>query len=377
MENLRILWLIDSLGPGGAESLMPALLEHLLACGVHSRVCVLQTRLGNPIAAELMKRRIAVDLVQVDNLHSMAHILNLFRYIRKNKPDIIHTQLETSDILGNIIARVLGIPSVCTLHTLIAPSNKRTSRLRKLIHRISLQLFCNKVIAVSNITRRHFIQLGMKPEKLITLYNGIDISKFNSTHSLTTQRKSLFNLNHDDIVLITVAVLREPKGIQYMIHALPSLLNKFSNAYYIIVGDGEYRQSLEELAQTMGLADRVRFLGYQENIPSLLSASDLFVFPTLNDALPTVLLEAMAAGLPVVATNVGGVPEIIVHEKNGLIMPPANISSLVHACDRLLSDRELANQMKEAGRETVTKRFNIHLQVANLRDLYFQLSYRN
>jgi len=374
--KLRILWLIDSLGPGGAEGLMPSLLEHLSAHGVQSQVCVLQSRLGNPVAGELVKRGIPVELIRVDNLHSINQILNLFRYVRKNHPDILHTQLETSDILGSMISRLLGIPSVCTLHTLSAPSKKRTSRLRNLIRRVSLQLFSTKIIAVSDVTRKHFIKLGMKPDKLITLYNGIDLSKFNITRSLPNARKSLLDLNHNDIVLITVAVLREPKGIHYMIRALPSVLNKFSGAHYVVVGDGDYRQPLEELARSLGVADRVLFLGYKENIPELLSASDLFVFPTLNDALPTVLLEAMAAGLPVVASEVGGVPEILMHEKNGLLVPPANVPCLIDACDRLLSDHRMANQMKEAGREVIMKRFDINQQVDNLKNLYFQLIHK-
>jgi glycosyltransferase involved in cell wall biosynthesis len=371
--KLRILWLIDSLGPGGAESLMPSLVEHLDAHGVQSRVCVLQSRLGNPIAGELVKRGIAVDLIQVDNLHSINQILRLFRYIRRFHPDIIHTQLETSDILGSIISRVSGIPSVCTLHTLSAPSKKRTSRLRKKLHNLCLRLFCDKIIAVSDVTRQHFIKLGISSNKLITLYNGIDLTRFNNTGILPNVRKILLDLNEDDIVLITVAVLREPKGIQYMIRAFSSLLDKFSNAHYVIVGDGEYRKPLEELARTLGVADRVRFLGYKENIPELLSTSNLFVFPTLNDALPTVLLEAMATGLPIVASEIGGVPEILVHEKNGLLVPPANVSCLIDACDRLLSDRKLASRLSEAGREVIIQRFNIHQQVDTLKGLYFQL----
>ena len=370
---MRVLWIIDSLGPGGAEGLMPSLLENLTRLGVQSQVCVLQSRLGNPVALELEKRGISVNLVQVDNLRSFSQIKCLFQYIANTKPDIIHTQLETSDTLGCMIARILKIPSVSTLHTLSVPSQKRTSRFRNFMRRFSLRFFCNKIIAVSEVTRKHFISLGMKPEKVITLHNGISVERFQHNFAEMRAYRKELGFDDGDFVLVTVAVLREQKGIQNMIRAIPSLLNKFPNVRYAIVGDGDYRNPLEELANLLHVDDKISFLGYRNNIPEVLAASDLFVFPTLNDALPTVLLEAMATGLPIVASRVGGVPEIIVDGQSGLLVQPGEPSLLVDACTRLLDDRDFANALGIAGHEVVVQRFDINRQLKNLKSLYHQL----
>jgi glycosyltransferase involved in cell wall biosynthesis len=339
-------------------------------------VCVFQSRLGNPIAADLQERGIPVDMVPVDSFHSLHQAVDFFRYVKKVNPDVIHTQLETSDVLGGCVSRLLGIPVVSTVHTLTVPSRKRTSRLRKLMRNFCLQYFFNKVIVVSEATRNHYLRLGIKPGALMTLYNGIDLSRF--TVGKNQAKSEIFpNVTGGDFVLTTVAVLREPKGIQYMLKALPQMLTTHPNLRYVIVGDGEYRKSLEDLTQSLGLSERVIFLGYRKDIPSLLAASDIFVFPTLDDAFPTVLLEALAIGLPIVASAVGGVPEIICHEENGLLISPSRADLLAASCSRLLSDRELAVRLGQAGRADANKRFNIEQQSQSLVDLYLQLISKN
>jgi glycosyltransferase involved in cell wall biosynthesis len=315
-------------------------------------------------------------MVPVDNFHSLRQVIDFFRYVKKVKPDIIHTQLETSDVLGGFVSRLLGIPVVSTVHTLTLPSKKRTSRLRKLLRNFSLRHFFDKVIVVSGATRNHYLRLGMKSDALMTLYNGIDLSRF--TVGMTRSKNDVIPaVTESDLVLVTVAVLREPKGIQYMLKALPLILAAHPNVRYVIVGDGEYRKSLEDLAQSLGLSERVIFLGYRRDIPSLLAASDIFVFPTLDDAFPTVLLEALAIGMPIIASEVGGVPEIIHHEENGLLIPPSKADLLAASCNRLLSDHELASRLGQAGRADANKRFNIDQQSKALVDLYLQLTSKN
>ena len=137
-----------------------------------------------------------------------------------------------------------------------------------------------------------------------------------------------------------------------------------------MVGSGKQEDSLKELAKTHGVADRVIFSGQRNDIPNLLAICDLFVLPTLGEALPTVLAEAMAAQKPIVASNVGGVPEMVEHGHNGLLVPPADPASLAEACLQLLQNAGEADAMARAGREIVERRFSIHLQGQRLSDLY-------
>ena len=217
------------------------------------------------------------------------------------------------------------------------------------------------------------MDLGFDNKKLLTIYNGIDLSIFLRDHLPPDRKVDIFGLPEDSVILTTVAVIREQKGIQYMLNVLPEMMGKLPNLYYVIVGDGNYLESLENLSETLGIAGHVVFMHHRTNIPEILAASDLFVFPTLSDALPTVLLEAMAAGVPIVASEVGGVPEILENDVNGLLVPPADPASLADACLRLLCDKSLADRLTAAAHDTVLERFDIRQYAGNLLKLYEQV----
>jgi glycosyltransferase involved in cell wall biosynthesis len=373
---MRVIWLIDSLGPGGAERVTYSIMKHFDKEHFDFRVCVLQVKLNNPIAKELKKIGIPVDMVPVPYLRHPANLPRLLRYLSRNRPDLIHTQLEFSDTLGSLAAKLLGIPSVSTLHTLETPIRGTSEFLRLQLMWASLRYCCNRIITVSESTRIHHIQIGKLPsKKVITIYNGIDLSGFREIDRMTVnkKRKSL-NLPIGAPVFITVAVLREMKGIQFMLDAMTLMLKKIPNLYYLIVGEGEYGVMLKKVVESFGLEDHVIFAGQRNDIPDLLAISDIFVLPTLRDALPTVLIEAMAAKIPIIASDVGGVPEIVVNGENGLLVPPANPLLLADACIQLVKDKSRANALAESGLKIARERFDIHDQVERLSNLYQELT---
>lgn len=371
---MRVLWIIDGLGPGGAENMMPTLLKQLCEAGVESRVCALQEKGGNPLAEEVKKLGIQVDVINVARLRSPGNLPRLIRYIRQYQPDIIHTQLEASDIFGTLAAKILGIPSLTTLHTLdVKPKTKR-SFWRNLIRWKILNRFCDQIIAVSEITRHHYIALGIRPEKIITVHNGIDMHHFMPFRRPLAKERRELNVPEGSIVLVTVAVLRQPKGIQYMLKALPAILKRFPNVYYVVAGDGTYGDPLKALAASLGVEGRVVFLGHRSDIPAILAESDLFVFPTLMDAFPTVLLEAMAVGIPIVSSAVGGIPEILENEVNALLIQPANPVELNASCIRVLSDHDLARRLSASALQVVEERFDVRKQAGILADIYGHLT---
>ena len=377
MDKSRpIIWMIDGLGPGGAEQLMPAILKHLQESGFNIRICALQVRNGNPIAGELNRLGLPVDLVLVPNLRHPPNLFRILRYLRLHRPQILHTQLEFSDILGTVAARLLGIPTVSTLHTLDVFEEKKSAGWRLQLRWFVLRNLCDKILAVSEKTRSHHLRMGRLNEgKTITLYNGIEIFRF--MHIATSVRQQLrqsLNLPSRAQIIISVAVLREPKGIQYMLRALPGILEKNPNTHYLIVGDGAYGTCLHDLVTELALQEHVTFTGHRTDIPALLSISDIFALPTLGDALPTVLIEALAAQIPIVASNVGGVPEIVENNVNGLLVPPAVPSALTNACLQLLQDKELAARIVQAGNEVVQQRFDIHVQIEQLGRIYEEIS---
>lgn len=374
-ERPRIIFLIDSLGIGGAERLMIPYLHYFVSAGFLPRVCAFQVRNGNPIAHDIEQLGVPVDLLPVRKLRNLDALPRLLRYLREQYADVLHTQLEFANTLGSVAARMLGIPSVCTLHTIESYSRRSRVYWRTMLMWRSLRHFCDRIIAVSEETRQHHIrQAHFSPAKIITLYNGINLAPFESVGE--PERRAVrqeLGIPLDAPVLVTVAVLRPPKGIQYMIEALPKILETLPDVHYLVVGDGEHRAVLEGLAQTYNVTERIIFTGVRKDVPDLLSASDIFVLPTLTEALPTVLAEAMGARRPIIASAVGGVPEMVEHERNGLLLPPAEPARLVEACVRLLRNPVEAQAMGQAGRVIARERFEINRQAQRLGALYQEL----
>jgi glycosyltransferase involved in cell wall biosynthesis len=370
----RIIWIIDSLGPGGAENLTLSIMKQLDRDRYDFRVCFFKEKHGNPIKDELLKIGIPVDMVHMPNLRHPANLPKLIKYLRTYRPQVIHTQLQFANILGNIAAAVLGMPSISTLHTVDNPV-KTTSYWRNQITWFVLRNLCSKVIAVSENTRQFHISKGKIPEdKIVTIYNGIDISSFRplDKSGFAKKRRSL-NLPPDGLVFTTIAVLRKLKGIQFMIEAMPEILKLTPDFRYLIVGDGEYGETLKKLVSTSNLGGHVVFTGQRKDIPEILAISDVFVLPTLTEALPTVLIEAMAAQKAIIASNVGGVPEMVENEKNGLLVPPADPVSLANACSQLAQDTKRREAMAKQGYLIAHEKFEIKKLIHKLNDLYDEL----
>jgi glycosyltransferase involved in cell wall biosynthesis len=238
-----------------------------------------------------------------------------------------------------------------------------------------LRRFCDRVIAVSEETRQYHLRVSHNsPDKVITLYNGIDIEAFDNQSSTDQQHlRAELALPADAKVLITVAVLRQPKGIQFLIESMPAILAEHPNTYYLIVGDGEYRAELEAGVKKHNVENRVIFAGFRKDIPQLMAISDIFVLPTLGDALPTVVAEAMAARKPVIASAIGGVPEMVEDGQSGLLVPSGDVPALANACISLLKDSDHMQTMGNRGREIAEDRFNIPRQARRLESVYEEL----
>ncbi|HXV98249.1 MAG TPA: glycosyltransferase, partial [Anaerolineae bacterium] len=249
-QQNRIVWLIDSLGLGGAERLLVNYLPYFNTAHFQPRVCALQVKNGNPIAADIRRLGVPVDFVPLHHLRDPLGLPRLVRYLRRQGADLLHTQLEFADTLGSMAAKMLRLPSVTTLHTLNTPDQGTRRYWRHQLQWWSLRHFCDRVVAVSEEARQHHIRLGkLAPEKVVTLYNGIDLSGFslNGQFDRRASRQAL-GIPPDAPLLITVAVLRPPKGIQYLIEALPTILQAVPEARYLVVGSGQHEAALKELA---------------------------------------------------------------------------------------------------------------------------------
>ena len=375
VRKYRIAYLIDGLSMGGAERLMVPILQHLSSTYFDPYVCALQVKDGNPIANEIRALGVSVECLDIKRLRDLDAVPRLTRYLRRIGADLVHTQLEAANILGNLSAKLLRLPSVCTIHVMPSLDVKTKTKLHQRVEWFVLRHFCDRVISVSEGAREYHIQIsGSSPEQVTTIYNGIDLSAFVNMDDAREREAARTELGipPDANVLITVAVLRPPKGIQFMIRALSQVLALHPNTYYLIVGSGSHQDSLIAEADKTGVRERVIFAGLRKDVPRLLAASDVFVLPTLTEALPTVLAEAMGARLPVIASHVGGVPEMIAEGQNGLLVAPDDPDGLARACIRLLDHPDERATMGVAGWQIVNQKFSIERQVEQLKELYLE-----
>jgi glycosyltransferase involved in cell wall biosynthesis len=375
VKPIRVTYLIDSLGMGGAERVLLSTLQHLDRERFEPRVCALQERDGNPLTAAVRDLGITVDMVPVGRLRDPRALARVVRYLRSSRAELLHTQLEFSNILGGVAAKIRRIPCVSTLHTFDDPPAGTRDAWRTRLMWGSMRRLHSRVIAVSEAVRLHHMEHGGLPAgKIVTIYNGVDLSAFEP--EATSIRESLrgdLGIGPDAPVMVSVAVLREAKGMQHLLDAMNKIRQTVPSVRLVIVGEGEHGMALRQHSERLGLGEHVVFTGMRSDVADLLTMSDLFVLPTLGDVLPTVVAEAMAAGLPVVATNVGGLPEMVEDGSTGLLVSPASAAELANACARLLDDPDLASGMGRAGRVLATERFDVRGQLARLSELYESL----
>lgn len=233
-------------------------------------------------------------------------------------------------------------------------------------------LFFHKIVGVSQDTTRAFGQYGISSPQGLTILNGIEEKKFSRTHNGKSSPvlEASVSRNPREWVVGTVARLSPEKGIHHLLHAHAILRLRGLPMRLVLVGEGPQRGELEALAEALGISSSVEFMGYQDNVETFLSTFDFFVLPSLTEGIPLSLLEAMANGLPVVATNVGGIPEIVVHQESGLLVPSGQPEALAHALSQLIQDPGEAKRMANNAQGRIRERFGMTAMTEAYQFLY-------
>ncbi|HEY7116360.1 MAG TPA: glycosyltransferase [Tepidisphaeraceae bacterium] len=213
----------------------------------------------------------------------------------------------------------------------------------------------------------------MGPSRIKVIPNGVDVRRYRRARERRDARRELSLPDSCSHVLAIVGRLEEQKGHRFLLDAIQHLRGTFPGVCVLVAGDGSLRADLQEKAQTLGIERHVRFLGHCGNIQSVLDASDVFVLSSLWEALPFALLEAMASGLPIVATAVAGVPELVLHGETGFLVQPADPTGLASALRTLMASEELRASMGMAGQERVEREFSQRSMLAKTEETYREL----
>ena len=293
-----------------------------------------------------------------DYLRILRCIKNLYTVLSKGSFHLMHTHGYFADIIGMPVSRMLRIPHISTCHGFI--SNDRSLNMYNKLDRFSLR-YCDKVIAVSEELRDDLVIHGIKESKIAVIENALgNLYKAGTLSQSRASKREQLKLAEDECVVGYAGRLSDEKGIHYLIEAGSILKGKGEAFKILIIGDGPKRKELENLAIEKGLEKEILFAGFQTNVGEWLPALDVFVLPSLTEGAPMALLEAMAVGIPIVATHVGGVPMILEDGVAGFLVAPANPEGLAEKLEVLLERPSLRSQLAEGARKAMERRPTVY-----------------
>jgi len=363
---VRVLHLITELNIGGAEKVLSRLLSRLDRDRFALAVACLYGRDGL-VADEIRSLGIPVTDLGMTAKWRLDAFVRLYRLLHRQRPTILHTWMFHANVPGRVLGRLAGVPIVI--------SSERTmgqeGGLRRWLNRITGPL-PDRVACVSESVAEFAAQtIGIPPAKLVVIPNGIPLEDFQPGDR--SRARVDLGIPLRVVVAGTVGRLQPVKGTRHLLEAWSRLVSGHPDAILLLVGGGSQQAALERMSRHLGISEHVRFLGDRADVPDLLRGMDVFVLPSLWEGMPNAALEAMAVGLPVVATAVGGTPEVVVDGVTGLLIPPGDPDALAQSIAHLLCDPDLRYRMGQAGRERVVNHFSVGRMVEQTTRLYEHL----
>ena len=367
LATRTVLHLIETGGPGGAEQMMVRLAAELGPEYRSEAALIRDSWLGTA----LRRRGVAVTMLRDGPHGSLGTLQDLLRIIRETRVAILHSHEFFMNTLGLVASWMTGVPLVATVHG----RNYYADRFRRrAAYRLVARLA--RMVAVSEDVRLFLAhRVGISHRRITVIPNGVPLNHAPSDDKTSAVRESLGLHRHSQVVGV-VGSLYPVKGHKYLIEGSPQVIARIPHAAFLVVGRGRLREELEAHTRRLGVASHFRFLGHRDDVSDLLALCHVFVLPSLSEGMPLALLEAMAAGVPPIATRVGGVSEVLEDGKTGLLVPPQDSDALAKGIVSLLSDRTRAQQMAQSAREMVTSRFSLAGMVQAYQGLYAQLIQR-
>lgn len=366
----NVLFVVCTLDVGGTESQMVQVAQRLKMSG--HRISVVCLRPGGLLKDKLKNAGVSVFVFHKEgfliSLRGACQVLRLARFIRRNAFDVVHAH----DLWANLMA----VPAACIARVPVIFSSQRDlahlywytplrNKVIRIIHRLSTNVIANSA-AVEQMLINDF---HIPRQRVRIIHNGLDFGRFALAHG---DRHRIFpDVDARDRLVAVVANMHSSvKGHHDLIEAARIICRRISQTSFVLVGDGNERPAIEEHVRRVGMQDHFIFLGRRADVPEVLDCCELSVLASRSEGFPNVVLEAMAAGLPVVATQVGGIPEIIEDGLSGLLVPPRDHRAIAEAVLRVMLDPVLAARLGRAGRQRVRTHFSFDRLIAETEKLY-------
>lgn len=382
MYNMKILFVVDSLGRGGTERSMAETWPHLVEAGITPIVAYFRRYQQG---VEQFVKNQGIKTVFLDGKGFAAKVRAVRQVIAAESPDLIHTALFESNLLGRLAAWGTPVAVMSSLvNTPYAPVRYRDPaiksyrlRLVQMIDAWTSRYLTKHFHAVSHAAKQEAVTaLGISPNRITVVERGRDPHRLGKPDVGRRRRvRSQLGLNENDEVIVNVGRHEYQKGQRYLLEAMAQLTLTHARLVLLIVGrQGTVSKELEQLCRQANLSERVRFLGHRDDVPDILAAADLFVFPTLYEGLPGAVIEAIALGLPIAASDIPPVREVVEEGRNATLVPAASASELAMAIHELLSDRNKARAYGKRSREIFEARFTLERSVSRMIELYREVA---
>ena len=369
----RIFHLVETLQIGGTETqaFQTALRQHAKG----EQVTVGCLRAEGPLLDSL--HRAGIPIVEFRkpkkllSIQGIWQVLRLAIFLRREGFHILHAHDLMSNLAGVIAARLAGIPIIISSRRYLDLewwSGAWRNRIASWIYNQSTRIIVNSKSICDLLVRRE----GVPEQKIHVIHNAIDADRFSEANAV--QDAPSFASEDSKLVAVVANMYSPVKGHATLVAAAKHVYLHAPHVLFVLIGDGTERPKIEQQVKEAGLEKNFLFLGSREDIPQLLAACDLFVLPSESEGMPNALLEAMAAGLPAIATSVGGVPEVIEHNVTGLLVSPCEPAALSKAILSLLNNEDLRHRLARAGRERVVRHFSFDRLMSVLNTLYAELS---
>lgn len=363
-RRVRVVEVLATGTNGGAQEHLYSLLTRM----DHSRYDVSVVSLS-PGSAVRKLQRAGCPVLVIDEPDDAIAVGALAAHLAEVAPDVVHNHMYRAEMVGTRAALALGEIGrprpfvVSTVHSSRVRSAEDRDALRRLTPRM------DRLIAVSQAIRRKIADEGRDVVPVSLIYNGVDLQRYDHQEPCCTLRDE-YGMEPGSQIVGVVARLEPEKGHPTLFEAWPEVLRAAPSAYLLVVGEGSRREELEALARSLRIAHRVVFTGRRDDVPAVTAALDVAVLPSYREAQGLSVLEAMALSRPVVASAVGGIPEMITDGVTGLLVPPHDAPALAAAISRLLVDHPYADLLARAGHDLVHERFCVERMVADIEAIY-------
>lgn len=381
-SKMKIAQVITRLDWGGSPDIFRILCSYLDPNLYDITLIIGDTKHPTPKTSEFLKRFNGRTVIvpqlrrDINPAFDIAAFWSLYSIFRKGRFDIVHTHTAKAGALGRLAASLARTPVIIHTphgHNLYGYFNQRTSAIIARTEKF-LTRFTDEIIALTELERSDYTASGVATAgKVSVIYQGLELDKLTRDWKSACSLKNTFKIRPEDRVVGMVGRLEPVKGSPVFIEAAARIAKLCPNVKFIIAGEGSLRDVMEKRARELGIGDAAIFAGWREDIPDMISLMDVMVLPSLNEAVGIALIEAQAEGVPVVASRVGGIPEVVKDRKTGILVPPSDAAAIADAVLSLLGDKPKCAAMGEAGKAWVRDRFRAEDMADKTSALYMRL----